>query len=136
MLRSILATLAGLIAAILVVAMIELAGNRIWPAPVEIHPDDPESIRAAMESMPLGALLSVAVAWVAGAFIGAWVAARISFKRWPGWIVGGLIALASVSNLIFIPHPWWFWIAALGLVPLAAWWATRQAWPGNRAGAE
>jgi hypothetical protein len=129
MLRSILATLAGIIAVFLLVLGIEMIGHSIWPPPPGLDPTDPESVRAAMAQAPLGALVVVAVAWVVGAFAGAWLASRIAERRWPAYVIGGLTAVSSAANLVMIPHPFWFWIVALAIVPLAAYLGGTLSYP-------
>jgi len=119
--RTIAATLAGLLVAVALVFVIELLSHKIWPPPAAITgTSDKEALRAAVDSMPAGALMSVAIAWIAGALGGGFVAARISRKALPACIVGGFIVLSGIANLLMIPHPFWFWIVAIVLVPMAA----------------
>lgn len=118
MLRVIAATVTGTVLAIALIFAIELVSHQIWPPPAGTNTNDPESVRVLMAQMPLGALLSVAFAWVLAAFVGGLVAAKIARRIYPAYIVGGLIALSGVANLIMMPHPVWFWAVALVVVPV------------------
>lgn len=123
--RAILSTVAGVIVAFTLIMLIETAGHSLWPPPAGLDMSKPESLRLMMQQMPLGALLSVAVAWVVAAFVGGWVAAKFSERTPSAYVVGGLVALGAFANLLMIPHPFWFWLVALLLVPLAAYAAGR-----------
>jgi hypothetical protein len=71
----------------------------------------------------------VALAWITGAFAGGFVAARLSRKAVPACVVGGIVALSAIGNLMMIPHPSWFWIVALVLVPAVTLGAARLGAP-------
>ncbi|HUG09809.1 MAG TPA: hypothetical protein VMM36_02290 [Opitutaceae bacterium] len=130
MTRNILSTLAGLLVAVAFVFLIELISHRIWPPPAAISDmSDKEALRNAVAAMPFGSLASVALAWIAGAFSGGFVAAKLSRKAVPAWIVGGFIALSGIGNLMMIPHPFWFWIVAIVLVPAVTLAAARLGAP-------
>ncbi|MCK6623004.1 MAG: hypothetical protein HUU32_18855 [Calditrichaceae bacterium] len=82
MMRSVLAVIAGVVAAGIIIALVEMAGQQIYPLPEGVNPADPESVKAAMANIPTGGLLFVLLAWALGSFGGGWLAARIagSFK--------------------------------------------------------
>ncbi|GAB2652789.1 hypothetical protein [Arenimonas aestuarii] len=119
-LRYVLAFLAGAIVAGFVVAGLEALGHAVYPPPVGIDPGDIEQIKAAVAAMPVGALLFVLFAWVAGAYAGGLVAARLAPGRRGllAAVVGALVLAAVVANLAMIPHPLWF--AALGILAVLA----------------
>ncbi len=112
--------IAGIAAAFAVIMAIELASRQIWPWPTGLDFTNRETAAAAMAQVPLGSLVSVAVAWTVGAFAGAWVAATVARKAWPGLVAGCLVIVGAVANLVTLPHPLWFWPVALVVVPLAA----------------
>jgi len=120
MLRKITSVVLAVVVAIILVSLVEMVGHRIWPPPTGLDPTNPESVRTAMAQMPLGALASVAVAWIVGAFGGGWLGSRVARQAWPAYVVGGVVMLASIASLVMLPHPAWFWVVALVLVPLAA----------------
>lgn len=117
--KTALAILAGLVSAFALIFLVELAAHQIWPVPA-FDAKNPDAMRAAMEAMPPGALISVAAAWIVGTFGGGWLAARIARRIWPAYVIGGFVALASVANLLMLPHPLWFWPVALIVVPFTA----------------
>ena len=135
MARSIVGVVAGVIVAGLVVLLIEIAGMAVFPPPTGMDPTNPDSIRAHMSALPVGAFLMVLAGWTAGGFAGAWAAGLISSRpvRWPGLVAGAIFAAACVMNLVTLPHPVWFAIAALLLVPAAIWIGTTSGTGGLRA---
>ncbi|MFL6193506.1 MAG: hypothetical protein ACJ75H_05005 [Thermoanaerobaculia bacterium] len=114
-LRSILAVLCGALVGGAVILGMELVGTRVFPPPASLAPADPESMRAAMAALPLGAFVMVLAGWALGTFAGAWVAARVA-GRSPlghGLAVGLLFLAAGVANMLSLPHPVWFWVVGV-----------------------
>lgn len=118
--RSILGVILGLVVGILLVGLVETLGMRLIPPPAGMDPTDPDSIAAAISSMPVGSFLFVLAAWWLGAGVGASTAARVArtHARWPGLTVGGAILAATLYNLWTIPHP--VWVALVGVVGIIA----------------
>jgi hypothetical protein len=116
--RSILAVIAGFVAASAVMMLIEsINGHVLYP---ELGKQaggmtDREAIRALMASAPVGAFLVVLLGWVLGSLLGGFVAAWIGSNA-PmahALILGGLLTLAGIANNLMIPPPAWFWIVSL-----------------------
>jgi hypothetical protein len=74
-------------------------------------------------------LIVLLLGWVTAAAAGAFVATRLSpgWGRTPGLIVTALLLVATIANLVAIPHPPWIWAGAIILIPAAGWLATRAA---------
>ncbi|HET6604374.1 MAG TPA: hypothetical protein VFG21_09195 [Xanthomonadaceae bacterium] len=121
--RSILAVLAGVVAAGVTVFLLEAASHIVFQPPAGIDPGDPERLAEWMEQVPFGALVSVLIAWAVGTCLGGFVAARIA-RRAPvrHAVVVGVIELAlGAMTVALIPHPLWFTIVGLAcFVPMAA----------------
>jgi len=121
-LRSILAVALGFLAAGLAAAAIEGAGHWLFPPPPGIDLADPAALAKIMDQLPLGALLSVLLGWLAGTTIGAavsaWLAPGRPFAH--GLIVGMLVLACGVATMLAIQHPIWFWAATVVLSPIAA----------------
>jgi carbon monoxide dehydrogenase subunit G len=109
------ATVAGLLAAASVVGLVEWVNGRIHPMPAGLQVDDLEAMKTWVAGLPTSAFLMLLVAWGAGSFVGAFVARRIATGRsvWPATIVCLLLTLATISNLMMLPHPWWLWPAGI-----------------------
>lgn len=125
LIRSILGTLAGLIAAFIIVLGVELAGHWLFPPPPGLDLANPAARETLISQLPFGALAFVMLAWIAGAFVGGAVAAAIARSAVPAWIVGVLMLTAGLWSMIVIPHPLWM---QAGLVPatlLPVWLAGR-----------
>lgn len=119
--RSILGTIAGLVAAVVIVLVVESIGHLLFPPPPGTDLSNPETLAKIIDQLPFGALVFVMLAWIAGAFGGGAVAAAIARQSWPAWIVGVLMLAGGLWSMIVIPHPMWM---QAGLVPatlLPAW---------------
>ncbi len=119
--RSIFGAMVGVVIGVVIVALVETLGMRLFPLPVGIDPTDPDALAAALPTLPVGSFLFILAAWFLGAWTGATTAMRFSrgTARWPGFVVGGTILTASLYMLWTIPHPRWFSITAVaGLVAI------------------
>jgi hypothetical protein len=115
--RAILGVLAGLAAMFVVIMCIEYVGHMAYPPPPGLNPMVTEDLSAIMASQPAAAKAFVVVAWVVGAFVGGWVAARISrtYPRAAAVIVALMVVAGVVGMILQLPgHP--RWMAALGLL--------------------
>ncbi len=103
----------------------------LYPMPDGLDPSDPESIKAAMQKVPAGALVGVLISWAFGAFAGAWVAARLAplNKLLFGLGIGALGVLAAVADMLMIPHPAWMWVLGVAEFIPAAYLGARLATP-------
>lgn len=135
--RKVLGIVAGVIAAFLLIALLETIGTTIYPLPAgleSMESADSAALAAAMAEIPLAAKLVVVASWLVGAFGGAWLALRISDRRWSGWIVTGLVIAAGLVNIALLPHPFWMQACALAM-PLAGGWLAarlhRKPYPGE-----
>lgn len=109
----VLGGLVGLFAGGGTIMLVESAGHALFGTAT---PGD-------LQSVTLPMFLSVLVAWtvgsaVAGAVATGWSAARSGALA----LAMGLILLAgAVANMFAIPHPVWLMVAAVVLMPGAAW---------------
>jgi hypothetical protein len=120
---AVLGVIAGLLAMALVVGAVEWLGMRAYPLPAGLDPAQPADLARILSMAPLGALLCVVAAWIAGAFVGGAVAASIS-RQWPR-LAAVCVALAVVAaslamQLDISGHPLWMTLAGVALpVPAA-----------------
>ena len=127
--RSALALLAGVVAAVVVVTLTDTVVASIVSLPAGTDLSHAEGMRQAVAAMAPAALLSLVVGWSLAAAAGSYIAARLA-RTSPathGMIVGLFVLIAIVIHLATIPHPLWLWAAAIILAPLAALLATRLA---------
>jgi hypothetical protein len=130
--RSILAVLLGVVVGGLMVAAVEFVSHLIYPPPPGLDPANIEALKTAMANAPAGALLFVLLAWALGSLGGGWLAASIA-RRSPtrhALIVGAVLMAMGILNMVMIPHPPSFWLAALVLFLPAAYLGARLARPG------
>lgn len=90
-------------------------------------PPQPTDYRLYIEEAPFVALAALPIAYAIATLAAAFVGAKIGARVWCGWIAGGLIALATIANLVLLAHPLWFNVACVVLTPLAAWFGAKLA---------
>ncbi len=132
--RKFLAVILGAAVAGSTVAGVEKLGNLAFPPPADLDWQDTAMIAAYLAELPLSAFMFVLAAWVTAAFLGSVVATLVARHRSYIYavIVTGLILAASIVNLVMIPHPLWFSVAAIVFEPVAgylAWVVSRQFLP-------
>ncbi len=127
--RTLLALLAGLVAMVLTVFLLESAGHMVFPPPANMDFSDPAAQKAFMESLPIGALAFVILAWAVGALVGSYVAATIARQhRLAVALVVGVVMIAlSVATMAMIPHPLWMIVLGVALPLPMAWLGARVA---------
>jgi len=113
--RNIAAGVVGIIVAFALVWIVEKIGHTIYPIPEGLDFADPAAMLEYLGTVPIGALLFVAAAWLIGAAGGTCAACAMGTAR--PWIfaavVGGIVFIAASVNLFMIPHPIWFSVVGL-----------------------
>ncbi|MCI0340457.1 MAG: hypothetical protein L0216_04800 [Planctomycetales bacterium] len=118
--RGLLGTLAGTVAAMLLITLVQQVSHRVYPMPPGVTPQKKEEFAAWVKTLPLGALLFVLASYILGSFGGGLVAALVGAALWPALVVGGLLMAMGIMILFEIPHPPWFAVVTLLVyVPLA-----------------
>ncbi|MFQ6006885.1 MAG: hypothetical protein ACE5OQ_15450 [Woeseia sp.] len=110
MVRKVAAAALGIIAAGLIVWGVEALGHAVYPVPPDLDIGDPERFGDYVAALPPGAFLFVLGAWLLGTLGGGMLACFIAGEK-PfvyATIVGAFILLATVVNLVMLPHPLWF----------------------------
>ena len=108
---------------VLCVFLSDMLSIKLFPLPADVNPSNEAQLRQAMAAgrVPKGALICVLCGQTLAALVASFVAAWRSrkFKFWAGGTAGGLLFAASVANLASLPHPLYFAVATLLLVPAA-----------------
>lgn len=114
-LRNIGAALCGMLVAGIVISMIEFINSLMYPLPEGVSPQDYEAMREHVKTLPTLAFLVLLLAWTVGAFVGPFVARRLTYKQKiiPGVVVWIFFLVATVVNLFMLPHPIWLFPAAI-----------------------
>ena len=118
MLKTLISILAGLVAGVPVVAIVARIGHILYPPPQGMDLTDCNVVAAMIAQMPVGALLFVVAGWVLGALVAGLIAARLSRRSRPTYIVTAIFLGLCGLNFVMIPHPVWMVAATLVLVPL------------------
>ena len=121
--KNIAAGIAGVVIAVALVWLIEMVGHSVYPPPPNLNFADADAMRAYTSTLPIGAFLFVGGAWFDGTLCGTFAACKIGTAKpivFAG-VVGGLMLIATASNLVLIPHPLWFSILGIVGIIVAAW---------------
>ncbi len=119
--RSILAVIAGFVAASVIMMIVETANGKLLYPELGKRAEgvtDRQEITAIMASAPVGALVVVLVGWAMGSVAGGYLVTLISRKPPYGHalVLGALLTLAGVANNLMLPPPFWFWIATFAVL--------------------
>lgn len=114
--RTLLGILLGAIVMWLTIFGLEFLGHALFPPPAGLDPQNPEHLARIIAEAPLGAMAMLVLAWTAGAFTGAWTAARIARHPRTAALLIALVVMSGVIGMILMvpEHP--KWISALGLL--------------------
>lgn len=125
--RIFLGLLAGVVAAVFTVFVLESIGHMIFPPPEGVDMKDPETLKTLMNEIPLGAKIAVLAAWFIGTIVGGKTAVRVAQTgTWPAWAIAGVMGLFIALNLLWIPHPVWMVVGAAALTIAGGWIASRS----------
>lgn len=119
--RTILALVAGAVAAGLVIAGVEAIGTWMNPPPPGLDMNDRAAMSAFIATLPVSAFLVVLAAWGLGVVAGGCLAGRLA-PRAPvlhASAITVLVAIGALANMLMIPHPAWFWVSALVVIAAA-----------------
>ncbi len=124
--RVVLGILAGAVAAIGIISIIEAIGHAIYPPPPGAAMTTPDAVAAYIAAAPTMALAFPPIGWFSGAAIGGWLARVISRRSWAGWGIAALVLAGGIINLFLVPAPLWMQIAAVAAPLSGGWAATRM----------
>jgi hypothetical protein len=110
MVRSAISVIAGLVAAVAIMMACEYTNSLLHPFPEGMNTQDIEAVRNFAGTMPLQALLLVALGWTAGSFVGGYVATRAAggHTAGPALALAVLLTAAGGLNAWMIQNPAWF----------------------------
>ena len=117
--RAGLGALLGVVVAVFVVALVEIAGHAMFPPPPGIDPTNPADLERLWEQVHPAAKAMVVLAWFLGSLTGSCAAILVSRRVVSAWVVGAIIAAFSLYASQMFPHPAWMVIAAI-VLPLVA----------------
>jgi hypothetical protein len=122
MLRNAISVIAGFVAAVAIMMGCEYANSLLHPFPEGLNTQDIEAVRNFAGTMPLQALVLVAIGWTAGSFVGGFVATRAAggHTAGPALVLAVLLTAAGGLNAWMIQNPAWFHAGGLPLFVLFA----------------
>ncbi len=104
MLRNIIAILAGIIAGLISIALIEYLGQELFPTPANLVLDEElYNNDKAYEMIPLPAMLMVLLAYLIGSFVAGFTSASIGQRKSLALVSGFVLLLGGLINILLIP---------------------------------
>ena len=106
----------GIGVAILVMMLVEAAGNQLYPPPVGLDLERPD----AAFRMPFRTLIFPVLGWFLGPLAGGMIAIRVSGRRWASWPVAAVVLVGAIVQFALAGYPLWMIAAGLAAPPAAA----------------
>lgn len=129
--RSAAGTLAGIVAAGVVIALTELAWRQLVGAGVGAY--DGSSMSGLVDAAPWYAAVLMLAGLSLAAFAGAWVASRLGRRgAGPGYAVTVLVAAAAVARTLIYLQPLWLTLAVAACAVAAGVLGARLGRPSER----
>lgn len=124
--RNIGAGIVGVIIAMVSVWLVQKIGHAIYPVPAGMDLNDMEAMKTFVATLPVGALLFVIASYFIGTTAGTCAACAIGtmLPRVFAILIGCLMLVATTMNVMMIPHPTWFIMAAVIAIVVGAWLGT------------
>src|SRR4051812_44821276 len=104
----VIGVIAGAIVAI-VVGMVALPMT--YTLPSGLNPNDANQVVRALTGIPPTTQIALAVAWLASAFCGSFVAKLIARRSWAAWAVTLVVTVYFALNAFVLAQP--LWVAAM-----------------------
>jgi len=131
MIKKIGIVLLGIIVANVLIFGVQSIGHKIYPPGMDLSTLTPEQWKSYVESMPIGAMLMVWVAYVVGSLISGYIVGKMgkmtSFGLTASYWVGGFLTVFGLINLFMIPHPIWFAILTMITYLPVCWFGAKTA---------
>ncbi len=120
MIRTLGGVAAGIAIAIALMMIIEGVGNQLFPPPrVDLNnPNAPMALPLRNQLFPL-------FGWFVAAFVGSWLAIRVSGRAWTAWLIAASVIAGQLLSYLLGRHPAWLMAAGV-LAPLAAAWLAQM----------
>ena len=122
MLRKIISVVVGLMAAMLVISIVESLNTKLYPLPKDIDIADREAMQTYISSLPTTALIIVLAGYVLGSFVCGLLIRIISKSddKIPVYLAGLGLTTAGSVNAFSFTHPWWFMVLSVIIfIPVA-----------------
>jgi len=127
MLKRFLALVLGFLAGLVLFTLIQMISSKMYPPPEGMLTQDVEALESYFLSLPMYSRYIITLAHVLGAFVGAYVAAKLADKHkfYMGCIVGIIFLVASVSHNREFLCPGWMIVLDMFLTALATYLASK-----------
>ncbi len=112
--RTVLGVIAGMVAAIVVIMLVQMVSSAMYPMPEGLTMEDKEGFANYIRSLPALAFIIVIIGYLLGSLAGGFVSTKVAKTKFlPAWIIGGLLTLGGIWNGMIVPQPSWVTIVSL-----------------------
>ena len=125
MIRKLSGVAVGIAVAIVLMMVVEAAGNALFPPPA-LDLNNPN----APAALPFANQLSPILGWFLASLVGGWIAIRMSRRDWTSWLVAASVLAGELLDFALGRHSAWVMIAGV-LVPLLGAWLAQKL-PGRQ----
>lgn len=115
MLRKILAVIGGYLLGSICIYLVQMLGHQIYPLPEGMDPYDADAFSKYVETAPFMAIFMVIIAYAIGMIVAGFASTKIAGdnKKMYAIICGIIYLVCTIINLVLIPSPIWFMVAAI-----------------------
>lgn len=127
-LRNVGATLAGIVVGVVIIALVQQMGHKLYPSSLSSE-SSPEEFARFLETASFVQLSFPLLAYFLGTFAGTYLAHRLGRTNRPvnSISAGAVFVIAAVLTFRSLPHPVWFIAATLVLMGVGTWLGYRLA---------
>jgi hypothetical protein len=120
MIRTLAGVAAGIALAIVLMMIVEAAGNALFPPPaLDLNnPDSPAVLPFVNQFFPI-------LGWFLAALSGGWLAIQISAQPWTSWLVAASVLVGEILDFTLGRHALWVMIVGV-LAPLLGAWIAQK----------
>lgn len=113
MIRSVIAVIVGLVAAIIIFVIFETINHSIFQRPSGLEND--AAMNQFMRDVPLKFMLLVIVGWAVGSFASGFIIRKISnsVSSILPIVAGAILTLSGIANLVLVTHPLWMQVVTV-----------------------
>jgi hypothetical protein len=134
MMRKLLGIIIGAVFAVAILAAIGWCADQLFPPMIDISVDDETAFANVIADKTMLEKILMVAPWLLGSFGGAWLALRICYWKWAGWIVAGMMMALAIYEILGLPYPLWMQACAIILPITGGWLAARlhhKPYPGE-----
>ena len=120
MIRTLAGVAAGIAVAIVLMMIVEAAGNALFPPPaLDLNnPNAPAGLPFVNQLFPI-------LGWFLAALAGGWIAIQLSARTWTSWLIAASVLVGEFLDFALGRHALWVIVVGVVAPVIGAWVAQR-----------